>query len=75
LSLAVRDEQKLNVFENRALMKVFGPRRKKVIGDRRKLHTAEIHDLHSPPNIISMNTEGTRNGLDKRNMRGEDKCS
>jgi hypothetical protein len=31
------------VFENRVLRKSFGPKREKVIGDRRKLHNGELN--------------------------------
>jgi hypothetical protein len=30
------------VFENRMLRRIFGPRRKKIIGDSRKLHNEEL---------------------------------
>jgi hypothetical protein len=47
LSLTLREEYKLNVLENVALRNIFGPRRKKGTGDRRKLHSEELHDLYS----------------------------
>jgi hypothetical protein len=37
-SLIVREEDKLRVFENRMLRRIFGPKRDEMIGDRRKLH-------------------------------------
>jgi hypothetical protein len=40
------------VFENRVLR--FGPRRDEVMGDGRKLHNEELHNLYSSPNIIRM---------------------
>jgi hypothetical protein len=40
------------VFENRELKKVFGPKRDEVTGDWRKLHSEELHELHSFTNII-----------------------
>jgi hypothetical protein len=40
------------VFENRVLRIIFGPKRDKVIGEWRKLHNEELHDLYSTPSII-----------------------
>jgi hypothetical protein len=51
-SLAVREEHKLRVFENRVLRGIFGPKRDGVTGGRRKLHNEERHDLYSSPSII-----------------------
>jgi hypothetical protein len=42
------------VFENRALRRILGPRTDEVMGDRRKLHNEELHNLYSSPNIIRM---------------------
>jgi hypothetical protein len=54
-------------------LKVLEPRRKKVTGNSRKLHSEEMKDLHSSPNIIRVQNEGTHNGLDIRNIWREDK--
>jgi hypothetical protein len=40
------------VFENRALRRIFGPKRNEVMGEWRKLHSEELHNLYSSPNII-----------------------
>jgi hypothetical protein len=40
------------VFENRVLRRTFGPKRGKVTGECRKLHSEELHDLYSSPDII-----------------------
>jgi hypothetical protein len=40
------------VFENRVLKGIFGPKRGEVTGDWRKLHSGELHDLYSSPDII-----------------------
>jgi hypothetical protein len=40
------------VFENRALRRIFGPKRGEVTGESRKLHNEELHDLYSSPSII-----------------------
>jgi hypothetical protein len=42
------------VFENRVLRRIFGPNRDHVMGDWRKLHNEELHNLYSLPNIIRM---------------------
>jgi hypothetical protein len=39
LSLILRKEHKLRVFENRVLRRIFGPKGKRVMGGWRKLHT------------------------------------
>jgi hypothetical protein len=50
----MREERRLRVFENRALMRVFGAKRDKVPGEWRKLHNEELHDLYSSPNIVQL---------------------
>jgi hypothetical protein len=42
------------VFENRVLRRIFVPKRDEVKGDWRKLHSEELHNLYSSPNIIRM---------------------
>jgi hypothetical protein len=37
---------RLRVFENRALRRVFGPKRDEVKGEWRKLHNEELNDLY-----------------------------
>jgi hypothetical protein len=45
-------ENRLRVFENRALRKIFGPKRDEVTGEWRRLRNLELYDLYSSPNII-----------------------
>ena len=46
-SLTAREECRLRVFENRVQRRVLGPKRDKVTGEWRKLHTEELNDLYS----------------------------
>jgi hypothetical protein len=40
------------VFENRDLRRIFGSKRDEVMGEWRKFHKEELHNLHSSPDII-----------------------
>jgi hypothetical protein len=40
------------VFENRVLRRIFGPKVDEVTGEWRKLHSGELHNLYSSPDII-----------------------
>jgi len=40
------------VFENRVLRRIFGPKRDEVRNEWRKLHTEELNNLNSSPNIV-----------------------
>src|SRR5215510_13087939 len=51
-SLTLREEHRLTVFENRVLMRIFGPKRDEVTGEWRKLHNEELKDLYSSPRIV-----------------------
>jgi hypothetical protein len=52
LSLTLREEHRLRVFENRVLRRIFGPKRDEVTGGRGKLHSEELHGLYSSPSIV-----------------------
>jgi hypothetical protein len=43
-----------DVFKNRVLRKIFGPKRDEVMGGWRKLHNEELYNLYSLPSIIRM---------------------
>jgi hypothetical protein len=62
-SLTLREEQRLRVFENRELRRIFGPRREED-ESWRKLHNDELHDLYSSPNIVRV--------IKSRRMSGRD---
>jgi hypothetical protein len=47
----LREERRLKVFENRLLRRIFGSKRDEVTGAWKKLHTEELHDLYSSPNL------------------------
>jgi hypothetical protein len=49
----LREEHRFRVFENRVLRRIFGPKRDEVTGEWRKLHSEELHNLYSSPDIIT----------------------
>jgi hypothetical protein len=51
-SLALREEHRLRVFENRVLRRIFGPKRDEVTGEWRMLQSGELHNFYSSPDII-----------------------
>ena len=61
LSLMLREEHTMRVFQNRVLRRIFGPRRDEVTGEWRTLHKEELNDLYSSPNIVR--------GIKSRRMR------
>jgi hypothetical protein len=42
------------VFENKVLRRIFGPKRNEVTGEWRRLHNKELYALYSSQNIIRM---------------------
>jgi hypothetical protein len=55
-SLTLREEQRLRVFENRVLGRIFGPKRDEEAGEWRRIHNKELNDLYSSPNVIRVIT-------------------
>ena len=49
--LTLREEHRLRVLENRVL-RIFGPKKDVVRGERRKLHHEDLNDVYSSPNIV-----------------------
>jgi hypothetical protein len=39
------------VFENRALMRIFGSKREEVVGGWRRLHNEELHNFYASQHI------------------------
>jgi hypothetical protein len=52
LSLTLREEHRLGVFENRVLRRIFGPMGDEVKEEWRKLNNGELHNLYSLPDIV-----------------------
>jgi hypothetical protein len=48
----LREECRLRVSENRALRRIFGPKRDEVTGEWRKQHNKDLNVLYSSPNIV-----------------------
>jgi hypothetical protein len=53
-SLTLGEKHRLRVFENMMLRKIFGPMGEEVAGGWRKLHSEELHNLYTSPNIITV---------------------
>ena len=52
MTLTLREERRLRVFENRVLRRVFGSKRDGVTGEWRKLHNEKLRDLYLLTNIV-----------------------
>ena len=50
-SLILGEERALRVIENRALRRIFGPKRDEVTEGWRRLHNEELYDLYSSSDI------------------------
>jgi hypothetical protein len=52
--LSLREEQRLEVFENSILRRILRSKRNEIMGGWRKLHVEELHDLYTSPDVIRM---------------------
>jgi hypothetical protein len=52
LSLALRDDLRLKMLQNRVLRRIFVPKRDEITGEWRKLHNEELNDLYCSLNLI-----------------------
>jgi hypothetical protein len=44
-SLTLREEHRLEVFDNNMLRRMFGPKRNEVMGEWKKLHSGKLHNF------------------------------
>jgi hypothetical protein len=51
-SLTLKEDDRLRMFKNRVLRRIFGRKRDEATGEWRKLHNEELRDLCSSPCII-----------------------
>jgi hypothetical protein len=57
-SLTLKEEQRLRMFENRVLRRIFGPKRDEATQEWRRLHNEELNNLYSSPNIVRVIKSG-----------------
>jgi hypothetical protein len=73
-SLTLREEDRLRVFENKVLRRIFGPKRDEVTGEWRKLHNKELYALYSSPNIIRVIKSRRLRWAGRGTCGGEERC-
>jgi hypothetical protein len=54
----LREEHRLGVFQNRVLRRIFGAKSDEVMGEWRKLHIEELHNLYSSSDQVKVNEAG-----------------
>jgi hypothetical protein len=75
-SLTLREEHRLRVCENRVLRRMFGPKRDGVTGEWRELHSGELHNLYSSPDIIrQIKSSRMMSAGHVARMEGPEKCT
>jgi hypothetical protein len=65
------EEDRPKAFEKRALKKIFGPKRNKVMREWRNLHTGELYNLYSSPEIIRQRESRRMSWVERVARRGE----
>jgi hypothetical protein len=73
-SLALREECRLRVFENRVRRRMFGPKRDEVTGEWRRLQDEELYALYPSPNIIRVIKSGRLRWAGHVARMGEERC-
>ena len=63
------------MFENRALRRVFGPKRDEVTGEWRKLHNKELSDLYPYPILCGSKIEKNEMGGACGAYGGGERCA
>ena len=69
-SFTSRDKRRLSVFDNRALKRIFGPKRDEVTRECRKLHNEELNNLYCSPSIVRMINQEECDGWGKWHIWG-----
>jgi hypothetical protein len=70
----LREEHRVWLFENRAMKRIFGPKRDEVTGGWRKLHKDELHNLYSFPRTTRMIKSRKMIGHGMCQACGDEKC-
>jgi len=50
----LREDDRLRMFENRVLRRIFGPKRDGARKEKRKLYNEELSDLYCSPNMCGL---------------------
>jgi hypothetical protein len=73
LSLELREEHRLRVFENRVLRTIFGLK-DEVIGGWRKMHDEELHNLYSSKHNQNDQVKEGETAMTCSMYGGEEEC-
>jgi hypothetical protein len=58
----MREKQRLGVFMNRVLRRIFGPKGDEGTRDWRKVHNEELNDLCCSPNVVRVRKKSEMGG-------------